>query len=43
MKEWEGGNEVLIRLVYILKYQEYCDWILKKDVKDSHMVLCEND
>ena len=34
---------MLIRLVYILKYQEYCDWILKKDVKDSHMVLCEND
>ena len=33
----------MIRLVYILKYQEYCDWILKKDVKDSHMVLCEND
>ena len=40
MKECEG--EVLIPFVKILKYQEYCEWILKNDVKDSHLVLCEN-
>ena len=37
-----GGNEVLIPFVKILKYQECCEWILKNDVKDSHLVLCEN-
>ena len=43
MKKCEGGNEVLIPLVRILKYQEYCEWILKKDVKDSHLVLHKNE
>ena len=33
---------MLIPLVKILKYQEYCEWILKKDVKDSHLVLHKN-
>ena len=33
---------MLIPFVKILKYQEYCEWILKNDVKDSHLVLCEN-
>ena len=40
MKECEeGGSEVLIPLMKILKYQEYCEWILKKDVKDSYLKL----
>ncbi len=44
MRECEGeGNEVLVPLVKILKYQEYCEWILKKDVKDSFVVLHKND
>ena len=43
MKECEEGeSEVLSPLVKILKYQEYCEWILKKDVKDSHLVLHKN-
>ena len=37
MKECE--EEVLSSLVKLLKYQDYCEWILKKDVKDSHLVL----
>ena len=40
MKECE---EVLIPLMKILKYQEYCEWVLKKDVKDSHLVLHKNE
>ena len=32
---------MLVPLVKILKYQEYCEWVLK-DVKDSHLVLCKN-
>ena len=43
MKECEEESEVLIPLVKILKYQEYCEWILKKDVKDSHLVLYRHD
>ena len=40
MKECEGeGNEVLVPLVKILKCQEYYEWILKKDVKDSFVAL----
>ena len=35
------ASEVLVPLVKILKYQEYCEWVLK-DVKDSHLVLCKN-
>ena len=42
MKECKGENEVLTPLVKILKYQEYCEWTLKKDVKDSHLVLHKN-
>ena len=42
MKECEGENEMLSPLVKILKYQEYCDWILKKDVKDAFLVLHKN-
>ena len=41
MKESEGG--VLTPLVKILQYQEYCEWVLKKDVKDSYLVLYEHD
>ena len=43
MKECEEGKEVLIPLVKILKNQEYCEWILKKDVEDSHLVLYRHD
>ena len=39
----KNEEEVLIPLVKILKYQEYCEWILKKDVKDSYLVLYEHD
>ena len=42
MKECEGASEMLIPLVKILKNQEYYDWILKKDVKDSYLVLHKN-
>ena len=42
MKECEEANEVLTPLVKILKYQEYCEWILKKDVKDPHLLLHKN-
>ena len=40
MKECE--EEVLSPLVKILKYQEYCEWMLKTDVKDPHLVLHKN-
>ena len=42
MKEYKERGEVLIPLVKILKNQENCEWILKKDVKDSHLVLHKN-
>ena len=42
MKECEEENEVLNPLVKILEYQEYCDWILKKNVKDTYLVLHKN-
>ena len=42
MKECEGENEVLIPLVKILKYQEYCEWILKTDRKDANLRMCKN-
>ena len=42
MKECKERNEVLSALVKILKNQEYCEWILKKDAKDSHLVLYEH-
>ena len=41
MKEYK--EEVLIPLVKILKNQEYCEWILKKDVEDSHLMLYRHD
>ena len=37
MKEYE--EEVLILLMKMLKYQDYCEWVLKKDVEDSHLML----
>ena len=39
MKKHEKA--VLIRLVKMLKYQEYCEWMLKKDVEISHRMLYE--
>ena len=42
MKECEEeGNDVLIPLVSIMKCQEYCEWTLKKDMEDSHLVVCK--
>ena len=38
MKECE--EEVLTPLMKILKYQEYCEWILNNNVEDSYLVLC---
>ena len=43
MKEGKGGNEVLSSLVKNLKYQEYCELMLKKDVKHSYAALNEHD
>ena len=42
MKEREEENEVLTPLAKMLKDQECCEWILKKDVKDSYLVLHKN-
>ena len=42
MKECEEENEVLTPLVKILKYQEYCEWVLKEDVKEAYLVLHKN-
>ena len=42
MKECEEKNEVVSPLVKILKYQEYCEWVLNKDVKDAYLVLHKN-
>ena len=42
MKECEGENEELIRLVKILKYQENCKWMLKNNVRDSYLMMCKN-
>ena len=41
MKEYK--EEVLIPFVKILKYQEYCELKLKKDVKDSYLLLYKHD
>ena len=38
----EEEKEVLNPLVKMLKYQEYCEMTLKKDVKDSHLLLYKN-
>ena len=44
MKECEEGeNEVLTRLMKMLKYQKYCELMLKKNVKDAYLVLYEHD
>ena len=40
MKECEEEeNELLIPLMKILKNQEYCEMVMKKDVKDSHLMM----
>ena len=41
MKNYKGENRGLISLVGILKYQEYYEWLLKKDVKDAYLALCK--
>ena len=42
MKECEEeGNEVLIPLVSIMKYQEYCKWIMNNGMEDSPLVVCK--
>ena len=38
----EEEYEVLNPLVKILKYQEYCELTLKKDVEDAYLMLSEN-
>ena len=43
MKKCKERNEVLDPLVKMLKYQEYCELMLKKDVKDSYLVLNNHD
>ena len=42
MKECEEATEVLIPLVKILKQQEYCELMLKKDVMGFHLLLHKN-
>ena len=34
---------MLMGLVKILKNQEYCEWVLKKDVKDAYVALYRHD
>ena len=41
MKEYK--EEVLIPLMKMLKYQEYCEWIVKTDGKDAYLMMCKND
>ena len=43
MKGCKERNEVLMGLVKILKNQEYCEWVLKKDVKDAYVALYRHD
>ena len=43
MKDCKGENEALIPFVKVLKYQEYCEWVLKKDVKGSYLLLYKHD
>ena len=43
MKGCKERNEVLNPLVKMLKYQEYCEWILKTDVKGPHLILNNHD
>ena len=40
MKEYK--EEVLIPLMKMLKYQEYCEWIVKTDGKDAYLMVCKN-
>ena len=42
MKKCKERNEVLDPLVKMLKYQEYCELMLKKNRKDSYLVLPKN-
>ena len=39
MKNYKGENRGLISLVGILKYQEYCEWMLKKGMKVAYLAL----
>ena len=32
----------MIRLVKILKYQEYCEWMLKNNVRGFYLMVCKN-
>ena len=43
MKDCKGENDALIPFVKVLKYQEYCEWVLKKDVKGSYLLLYKHD
>ena len=44
MKECEEEEkELLIPFVKILKYQEYCEWVLKKGMKEAYLVLHNHD
>ena len=38
----KNEEEGLLPLLKLLKYQEYCEWMLKKDVKDAYLVLHKN-
>ncbi|KAK8827272.1 hypothetical protein WA556_000897, partial [Blastocystis sp. ATCC 50177/Nand II] len=38
----EYKEEVLIPLMKMLKYQEYCEWIVKTDGKDAYLMVCKN-
>ena len=42
MKDCEERSEVLSPLVKILKNQEYCEWLLKEDMKDAYLMMCKN-
>ena len=33
---------MLIPLMKMLKYQEYCEWIVKTDGKDAYLMVCKN-
>ena len=43
MKGCKERNEVLNPLMKMLKYQEYCEWILKTNVKGPHLILNNHD
>ena len=39
----KNEEEVLTPLVKTLKYQDYCEWILKTGGKDAYLMMCKND